>query len=340
MTSADILSQEEIDALLHGVDNGNVDTDASDATESGDVRSYDFGSEDRIVRGRLPTLEMINERFARHFRISLFNLLRRSPEVSVSSVQMLKFSEYVHGLFMPASMNIVRMPPLRGTSLFTFDPKLIFSVVDNFFGGNGRFPAKIEGRDFTRTELRVIGMILERVFADLAEAWAPVLSVDFEHVGSEINPHFASIVSPTEVVIVSVFHIDLEGGGGDFHIALPYTMVEPIREMLDTGMQSDRSEHDERWTQSLREEIETAEVEFSSRVVETVITLRDLMALKPGDVIPVELPETALAKVDDVPVFRGKLGTSRGNLALKVVNVVRSTPPSFQLAVVGGGLHE
>ncbi len=339
MASADVLTQEEIDALLHGVDSGDVDTGAGDTVENGEAHAYDFASEDRIVRGRLPMLEMINERFARHFRITLFNLLRRSPEVSVSSVQMLKFSEYVHGLFMPASMNLVRMPPLRGTSLFTLDPKLIFSVVDNFFGGTGRFPAKIEGRDFTQTELRVIEMILQRVFADLAEAWGPLLAVTFEHVGSEINPHFASIVSPSEVVIVSVFHIDLEGGGGDFHIALPYTMVEPIRDILDTGVQSDRSMHDERWTRSLREEIETAEVELTSILGETVITLRELMALKPGDVIPMQVPDTVLARVDEVPVLRGKLGTSRGNLALKVVDVIKSTPSSFQLAAARG-LHE
>lgn len=330
MPSADVLTQEEIDALLHGVDSGDVDTDANESVQDGEVRNYDFGSEDRIVRGRMPTLEMINERFARHFRVSLFNLLRRSPEVSVSSVQMLKFAEYVHGLFMPASMNLVRMPPLRGTSLFTLDPKLIFSVVDNFFGGNGRFPMKIEGRDFTRTELRVIAMILERVFVDLAEAWAPLVALEFEHVGSEINPHFASIVSPSEVVIVSVFHIDLDGGGGDFHIALPYTMVEPIREMLDTGVQSDRSVHDERWTQSLREELETAEVELSSSLAGPVIRLRELMELRVGDVIPLDLPEKVLAKVDDVPVFRGKLGTSRGSLALKVVELIRPTSPSLE----------
>lgn len=339
MAGADVLTQEEIDALLHGVDSGEVDTDASDTVEEGEARAYDFASEDRIVRGRLPTLEMINERFARHFRISLFNLLRRSPEVAVSSVQMLKFSEYVQGLFMPASMNLVRMAPLRGTSLFTLDPKLIFSVVDTFFGGSGRFPVKIEGRDFTQTELRIIGMILERVFVDLAEAWAPVLGVTFEHIGSEINPHFASIVSPSEVVIVSVFHIDLEGGGGDFHIALPYTMVEPIRDMLDTGVQSDRSMHDERWTQSLREEIETAEIELAGSLGETVITLRELMALKAGDVIPIEVPDMVLARVDEVPVLRGKLGTSRGNLALKVVDVIKSTPPSFQI-VLARGSHE
>ncbi|MGF1614014.1 MAG: flagellar motor switch protein FliM [Gammaproteobacteria bacterium] len=339
MASADVLTQEEIDALLQGVDSGDVATDGGETAHDGEVRPYDFTSEDRIVRGRLPTLEMINERFARHLRISLFNLLRRTPEVTVRSVQMLKFSEYVHSLFAPANLNLVRIRPLRGTALFTLDPKLIFFAVDNFFGGNGRFQVKIEGRDFTPTELRIVAMILERVFADLVEAWAPVLPVKFDHIGSEINPQFASIVSPSEVVIVSVFSIDLEGGGGDFHIALPYTMVEPIREILNTGFQTDRSEHDERWSQSLREEIETAEVQLSVRLVGTVVTLRELLALKPGDVIPIEFPETFLARVDEIPVFRGQLGNSRGNLALKVIHTIKSVSPSFKLAATGGS-HE
>ena len=335
MASADVLTQEEIDALLHGVDSGDLATDGGEGLPDGEVRAYDFTSEDRIVRGRLPTLEMINERFARHLRISLFNLLRRTPEVTVRSVQMLKFSEYVHSLFMPANMNLVRIRPLRGTALFTLDPKLIFAAVDNFFGGKGRFHVKIEGRDFTPTELRIVAMILERVFADLVEAWAPVLSVTFDHIGSEINPQFASIVSPSEVVIVSVFSIDLEGGGGDFHIALPYTMVEPIREILNTGFQTDRNEHDERWSQSLREEIETAEVQLSVRLADTVVTLRELLALKPGDVIPIEFPEALLARVEEIPVLRGQLGTSRGNLALKVLHTIKSAPPSFNLAATG-----
>lgn len=339
MASADVLTQEEIEALLQGVDRGDVATDGGEPPHDGEARPYDFTSEDRIVRGRLPTLEMINERFARHLRISLFNLLRRTPEVTVRSVQMLKFSEYVHSLFTPANLNLVRIRPLRGTALFTLDPKLIYFAVDNFFGGNGRFQAKIEGRDFTPTELRIVAMILERVFADLVEAWAPVLPVTFDHIGSEVNPQFASIVSPSEVVIVSVFSVDLEGGGGDLHIALPYTMIEPIREILNTGFQTDRSEHDERWSQSLREEIETAEVQLSARLVETVVTLRELLALKPGDVIPIEFPTTFLARVDEIPVFRGQLGTSRGNLALKVLHTIKSASPSFKLALTRGS-HE
>lgn len=319
MSTADLLSQDEIDALLHGVDSGAVETEAEEAGDPSVARGYDFASQDRIVRGRLPTLEMINERFARLFRVSLFNFLRRSPEISVGSVQMLKFGEYVHSLFMPANMNLVKIRPLRGTALFVFDPKLVFVIVENFFGGAGRFPAKIEGRDFTPTERRVVEMVLNQVFGDLREAWSPVLEVDFEYQSSEVNPHFANIVSPSEVVVASVFHVELEGGGGDLHITFPYSMIEPIKDLLDAGVQSDRTESDSRWARALREEIVTAPVDLEATLGETVISYRELLELEAGDVIPFDLPEHVVALVDGVPVCRGKFGVSRGNLALKVV---------------------
>ncbi|MBI2779936.1 MAG: flagellar motor switch protein FliM [Gammaproteobacteria bacterium] len=323
MSVTDILSQDEIDALLHGVDSGDVDTDGSELASDGTARSYNFASQDRIVRGRLPTLEMINERFARHFRISLFNMLRRSPEISVSGVQMLKFAEYVHSLFVPTSLNLVRVNPLRGTALFIFDPKLVFIVVDNFFGGEGRFYTRIEGREFTPTEMRVIQMILQQVFKDLKEAWMPVMPVDFEYINSEVNPQFANIVSPTEVVVVSTFHIELDGGGGDLHVTFPYSMIEPIRDVLDAGMQSDRSDVDERWLVALRDEIKEAKVEISSVLTETNISLRDLLKMKAGDVIPVEIPETVMLRAEDVPVFRGRFGVSEGYSAIKIVESIK-----------------
>ena len=328
---SDILSQDEIDALLHGVDGGNIETETNDFVDDAEARRYDFTSQDVIVRGRMPTLETINERFARLFRVSIFNLLRRSPEISGGSVQMLKFSEYVHGLFMPANMNVVRIRPLRGTALFTLDPKLVFSVVDNYFGGGGRFPAKIEGREFTATEMRLIELILERVFVDLSEAWAPVLNVEFEHVGSEVNPHFANICSPSEVVVVSVFHIELEGGGGDLHVAMPYAMVEPIRELLDTGVQSVRDDSDDRWLDALRDEIFTAEIELSSTLTETTMPLSSLVALREGDIIPVEVPEQVMVRVGEVPLRRASFGASRGNLALKVNEFIAHPPPANRL---------
>ncbi|MBV2092386.1 MAG: flagellar motor switch protein FliM [Candidatus Thiodiazotropha sp. (ex Ctena orbiculata)] len=317
MSANDLLSQEEIDALLHGVDSGDVATE-SDVGEEGGTVSYDFTSQDRIVRGRLPTLEMINERFARLFRTSLFNMLRRTADLSVSGIQMQKFSEFVHSLFVPTSLNMIKVPPLRGKGLFVFDPKLVFSVVDNYFGGSGRFHTKIEGRDFTPTENRVIQLLLNSAFEDLKAAWKPVFQVDFEYSGSEVNPQFANIVSPSEVVVVTSFHVDLENGGGDFHICMPYSMLEPIRELLDAGVQSDRGERDERWERSLKEEILAAKVELCSSLTEVQMSLQELAELQAGDVIPIEMPEEVEVEAADVPVFRAKLGVADGNYALKI----------------------
>ncbi len=318
MSVNDLLTQDEIDALLHGVTGGDIDSEDDIPLEDGTAYEYDFNSQDRIVRGRMPTLEMINERFARHFRISLFNMLRRTAEISVGSVQMLKFAEYVHSLFVPASLNLVKVEPLRGTGLFVFDPKLVFTVVDNFFGGEGKFHAKIEGREFTPTEQRIIQIMLDLSFKDMKEAWNPVLPVNYKFQGMEVNPHFANIVSPSEVVVVTTFHIELDGGGGDLHVTLPYSMVEPIRELLDAGVQSDRDDTDDRWSVALVEEIKEAQVELSSLLTETEITLDELNALKCGDIIPIDLPENVTIRVEDIPVFRGTFGVSDGKNAIKI----------------------
>lgn len=318
----DLLSQDEIDALLHGVSGGDVETETDEDIPEGEIRGYDFTSQDRIVRGRMPTLEMINERFARYFRISLFNMLRRAGEISVSGVQMLKFAEYVHSLFVPTSLNLVRVHPLRGTSLFVLEPKLVFALVDNFFGGGGRFHTKIEGREFTPTELRVIQMVLDIAFKDLMQAWKPVVDVTFDYQGSEVNPHFANIVSPTEVVVVNTFRIELDGGGGDLHVTMPYSMVEPIRDLLDAGVQSDRSDRDERWTKSIREEMKQARVGLRSTLVETTLSLREVNGLRAGDVIPIDLPELVTLEAEDTPVFRGKYGIHNGSRSVKILKKV------------------
>ncbi|MBU2099124.1 MAG: flagellar motor switch protein FliM [Gammaproteobacteria bacterium] len=316
----DLLSQDEIDALLHGVDDGAVDTGMEGDHDA--VRAYDLTSQDRIVRGRMPTLEMINERFARHTRVSLFNLLRRSADVSIGGVQITKFGEYLHTLYVPTSLNLVKFRPLRGTALIVLDAKLVFKLVDNYFGGDGRH-AKIEGREFTPTELRVVQMVLHQIFADLGEAWRNVYKLEFDHLRSEVNPAMANIVSPSEVVVVSTFHIELDGGGGDIHITQPYAMIEPIRELLDAGMQSDVDEHDERWGKALREQIKDATVEFTCDLFESQITLRDVVDLEAGDVIPIEMPDTVVLKANGIPMFDTRVGMSNGNLALRIDGVHR-----------------
>ena len=328
---SDLLSQDEIDALLHGVDSGAIETEEP-PPEPGVARSYDFSSQDRIVRGRLPTLEMINERFIRTWRIGLFNLLRRSADLSVRGIEMIKFSEYLHSLYVPTNLNLIRLKPLRGVGLVVFEPKLVYTVVDNFFGGDGRYPAKIEGREFTATEMRVIQLLLKQTFTDLVDAWAPVMNVDFEYINSEVNPHFANIVSPREYVVVSRFHVELDGGGGELHITLPYSMLEPIRELLDAGIQSDRVHEDDTFRESVNDLLRGAEVTLSSILTEKRISLRQLTNLKIGDILPIDLPKSIPVCVEQVPVFTGEFGISNGNNAVKITAThppgTRFTPAS------------
>ncbi|MCE2571509.1 flagellar motor switch protein FliM [Motilimonas eburnea] len=318
---SDLLSQDEIDALLHGVD--DVEEEESSPVENSNAVHYDFSSQDRIVRGRMPTLELVNERFARHLRISLFNMMRRTAEVSINGVQMLKFGEYVHTLFVPTSLNMVRFRPLKGTGLITMEARLVFILVENFFGGDGRYHAKIEGREFTPTERRIIQMLLKIVFEDYHDAWAPVMDAEFEYLDSEVNPAMANIVSPTEVIVVNSFHIELDGGGGDFHIAMPYSMLEPIRELLDAGVQSDKEDTDFRWSKALKDEIMDVPVELSTRLLETELSLRQIMELKAGDVIPVEMPEAMTVFIEDLPTYRGKMGRTKDNYAVKITEKLK-----------------
>ena len=317
-----ILNQDEIDALINGMDAGAVKTEPEAPPPPGTVMSFDFMNQMRIVRGRMPTLEMINERFARMFRVNLYGLLRRSPEVAVNPVEMKKWSEYVQTLHVPTSLNMVRIHPLRGIGIVLLEPKLVFAIVDNFFGGNGRH-AKIEGRDFTATEQRIIQMVLKNAFVDLKEAWSHVANIEVEYMQSELNPAFANIVSPSEIVVVTSFHVELEGGGGDVHVTIPYSMIEPLREALDSGMTSDRVEHDERWAYSLKEEIDDAEVEISTVLGHSRISLGDLLNLKTGDIVPCDFGGKVTVMAEAVPVFRGTLGLSRGQQAIKVEERVR-----------------
>ncbi len=314
----DLLSQDEIDALLHGVDSGSVDT-AEPEAPPGEARNYDFASQDRIIRGRMPTLEMVNERFARLWRIGLFNLIRRSAELSVRGIELIKFGDYLHSLYVPTNLNLIRFKPLRGTGLIVFEPTLVFAVVDNFFGGDGRYPTRIEGREFTNTEMRVIQLMLKQTFADLKEAWAPVMDVEFDYINSEINPHFANIVTPREYVVVCRFHVELESGGGDIHVTLPYSMLEPIRDVLDAGIQSDRNDRDESWGITLREQLNSAEVELSSVIARRRMSLRELTRLKVGDVLPIDMLKEVPLCVEGMPVFTGEFGLANGRNAIKII---------------------
>jgi len=334
---AEILNQEEIDALLRGVDDGAVPT-APPPETPGEVRVFDIATQVRLVRGRMPTLEMINDRFARQFRIGLYNMLHRTAEISVAPVRVEKFSEYTQNLHVPSSLNLIRLNPLRGTALLVLDATLVFAMVDNFFGGSGRY-AKIEGREFTMTEGRIIQMVLRQAFADLTEAWNIVTNINLEYLNSEINPHFANIVSPSEVVVVTSFKVELEGGGGELHVTMPYAMIEPIRDQLDSGVQSDRMERNDSWTHALREEIEEAEIEIVPVLGKSSLSVGRLVDLKPGDIIPCDFDGHVTLYAEGVPVLRGSYGASRGQQAVKVTQrISRHKPPVLSNVVIGGKL--
>ncbi len=321
--SDNFLSQEEVDALLKGV-TGDQDDSQSQEDTSG-VRPYNLATQERIVRGRMPTLEIINERFARLLRIGLFNFLRRSAEVSVGTVRVSKYSEFIRNLVVPTNLNLVHMKPLRGTSLVVLDPGLVFLLVDNLFGGDGRFHTRVEGRDFTQTEQRIIQRILEIIFETYAKSWEPVYPVEFEYIRSEMNTQFANIATPNEVVVSTTFTIELGPVSGEMHICMPYSTIEPIRDILTSSMQGETLEVDKRWVRLMTQQIQIAEVEIVADLGTTRVTLGDILNMKTGDIIPLNIPEVISAKVDGTPVMECKYGVFNGQYALRVEKLISSS---------------
>ncbi|MEW6293652.1 MAG: flagellar motor switch protein FliM [Pseudomonadota bacterium] len=314
--SQDFLSQEEVDALLKGV-TGEVD-EAPPEEEAGGVKSYDLGRQERIVRGRMPTMELINERFARYLRIGLFNYMHRNTEISVGPVRVQKYSDFIRNLVVPTNLNLVQVKPLRGTGLVVFDPNLVFLVVDNMFGSDGRFHTRVEGRDFTPTEQRIIMGMLDVVFTEYEKAWKPVFEIDFEYVRSEMNTQFANIATPSEIVVAFTFTIELSGNSAEMHLCLPYSMIEPIRDVLYSTMHSEQAGNDQRWTSMLRKQLLTAEVELVAPLGSTELALGEVAKLKVGDIVPIDIGAVVSVKVDDVPLMSCRYGINHGQYALKV----------------------
>ena len=311
------LSQDEVDALLKGV-SGEVDEAPAEADDHTGARPYNLATQERIVRGRMPTLEIINERFARQLRIGLYNFLRRGVEISVGPVRVSKYSEFIRNLVVPTNLNLVQFKPLRGTALMIFNPDLVFLMVDNLFGGDGRFHTRVEGRDFTQTEHRIIQRILNIVFEAYSKSWEPVYPVEFEFIRSEMNTQFANIATPNEVVVAVTFAIELGQISGEMHLCMPYSMIEPIKDLLTSSLQAENLEVDKRWIRMMRQQIQLAEVEIVADLGTAQVSLRDIVDMKVGDVIPIDIPDTIEAKVDGVPVMECAYGRMNGQYTLRV----------------------
>jgi len=316
------LSQDEVDALLEGVTGESQKLDKDEAPQEG-IRNYDLSSQERIVRGRMPTMEIINERFARNLRIGLFNFMRRSPEISVGPVRVIKYSAFLRDIVVPTNINIISLAPLRGQGLVIFDPKLVFCAIDTLFGGTGKQHFRIEGRDFSATEQRIIQRMMEVTLAEYSKAWGALFKFAFQHQRSEMHTQFANIASPSEIVVAITFNVEIGDSGGEIHLCFPYSSLEPIRDILYSSLQADGQEPDRRWVRQLTQQVQAAEVEVAAELASVSISVGQLLKLQVGDFIGLPLREIIAAKVDGVTIMDCRFGAVNGHTAIRAERMVK-----------------
>ncbi|MFM2036566.1 MAG: flagellar motor switch protein FliM [Pseudomonadota bacterium] len=317
------LSQEEVDALLEGV-TGESQKSVEEAPQEGEVRPYNISSQERIVRGRMPTMEIVNERFARNLRIGLFNFIRRSPEVSVGSVAVQRYSAFLRELAVPTNFNIVAIRPLRGNGLIVCEPALVFGIIDTLYGGTGKFQTRIEGRDFSATEQRVINRLVDVITTEYKKAWKGIYPLELEYQRSEMQPQFANIATPSEIVIATSFQLEIGDIAGAIHFCVPYATMEPIRDVLYSSTQGDSMEVDKRWVNVLTREIQAAEVTLVAELARADATIEQLLAMKPGDFIELDRAPRIQATIDGVPVFECQYGTHNAKYAIRIDKSLRT----------------
>ena len=315
-----ILEQDEVDALLRGLSGGDVETESDLPEDDSGVVSFDLANQDRIIRGRMPVLEIVNDRFARLCTNALANAMRKRVDLNPISIDMSKFGDFMRSLPVPTSINIFKMDPLRGNALLVVDSRLVFALVENFFGGAGSQP-KVEGRDFTPIEQAIVDRVVKIALQNMEDAWRPVHEVHIELIRSEINPQFAAIVPPSDVVIVVTFEVELENAIGSLICCLPYATLEPIRSKLHASFQSERLEVDHAWIARFKERLLETPVQMVIELGQTQITGRQLLNLEIGDILLLntDTEELLEAEVEGVKKFHGIPGTVKGNRAFQVV---------------------
>ncbi|WP_404472493.1 flagellar motor switch protein FliM [Vreelandella venusta] len=324
MSQDDLLSQEEIDALLKGV-SGDDEPSASTSHSENEarIRPYDPATQHRVIRERLHALDFINERFARYFRNSLFNLIRRSADITVESVRYQSFSDFSRNVPVPTNLNLVSMKPLRGSALVVFPPNLVFMVVDNLFGGDGRFVTKSDGREFTNTEQRIIQRLLNLALEAYQEAWKVVYPIEAHFLRSEVQSKFANITnSPNEIVVNTKFNIEVGNLSSNFQVCMPYAMIEPLRDLLVNPINDSNHDHDGTWSRRMASELRHSEVELVAEFAQIPSRIAHVMGLKKGDVLPMDIPQTITARVDGVPVMECEYGSQLQQRALRVLRMI------------------
>ena len=326
--SESFLSQEEVDALLEGV-TGESQKTVEEEAQQGEVRAYNISSQERIVRGRMPTMEIVNERFARNLRIGLFNFIRRSPEISVGTVAVQRYSAFLRELAVPTNFNIVAIRPLRGSGLVVCEPALVFGVIDTLYGGTGKFQTRIEGRDFSATEQRVINRLVDVITTEYKKAWKGIYPLELDYQRSEMQPQFANIATPSEIVISTSFQLEIGDITGAVHFCFPYSTLEPIRDVLYSSTQGDSIEVDRRWVTVLTREIQAAEVTLVAELARADATVEQLLSMKKGDFIELDREPTIQATIDGVPIFECHYGTHNAKYAIRIDKALRGNDQNW-----------
>jgi len=319
-----ILSQDEVDALLKGVASGEIDTEDAKEQLLDGTRSYDFTSQERIIRGRMPGLEMANESFARLFRTSISNLILKFVDISIQNVEIIKFGDFIKTIPVPSSINLFKMEPLKGYSLLVMEAPLVFAFVEFFFGGASAQHIKSEGRAFTSIEQRVIQRVVNMALGDLETSWNSIAPIKPEYVGSEINTQFVTIVTPAEIVINVEILIEIEDFAGRLFFCIPYSMIEPVKEKLSSGIHGDKLETDQRWSKIMTQALRETHVNMTAEIGRMNITFEDIMKFEVGNVLNLGKSATdeLILKVEGLPKFKGHPGFSRGNQAIKLTGEI------------------
>ncbi len=318
MVDNSILTQEEIDALLNTVPDGEAGDDSGLIRIDGkevEVRDYDLVAGDRIVRGQFPILGLINQKLSRAFRTHLSRYLFSEVNVTSTGVEITRYSDYIYTLYVPTSVHLVHMQPLSGESMVVFDARFIYELVDQFFGG-GRNQAKIEGREFSVSENRIIGRLFDFVREALEEGWEQVLPVKVTQSGYEVNPSLVNLVRSNDVVVVSSFEVVFDSGRGTMQIAMPYSMLEPHQELIDSAVKK-KEEEDPRWRQKVERHLLDVDVELTCHIGHKVLSMSEILDLRPGDFIPLDMPDVHEVSANGAPAFRARIGAANGNVALE-----------------------
>jgi len=318
--NGEYLSQDEVDALLKGV---ALEEDApAAAAPASPAQTFSIATQERIVRERLPALALVNDRFVRSLRHALTAFLRRAPEVTLADARTTRYAEFVAALPAPASFNLLQLKPTGGAALLVFEPALVSLVVDQLFGGDGRFGVRAAQREFTATEERLNGRLLELLLAEYRNAWSRVHPFDFALVRTEEQPSFVSLCAPQDVVVVCSFNVQLGAVQGLFHVCFPDTSLDPLRPAAEEAAAPPPAPVDARWTQSLMGHVRDAEVELVATLASFELPLRELMGLQPGSLLRLEIANHVVAEIHGVPLLHCQYGTLNGRYALRVQRVL------------------